>query len=64
MNRDLADAMPHMSDREAHEAWQGLMETFALPDGVHYLSYESEMIMQRISERSAALDRHFTKRVS
>jgi hypothetical protein len=65
MNRDVADALPHMSDREAHELWQGLMETFALPEGVHYLSYESQDILRRVAERSAALEaRYVNKRGS
>ena len=45
--------LPEMSDREAHEMWQGLMETFALPAGVRYLSYESEAVLTR----AAAADR-------
>ena len=36
----------------------------SLPDGVHLLSQESQDIMKRIAERSAALEAGFTKRVS
>ena len=35
-----------------------------LPDGVHRLSQESQDIMQRIAERSAALEAGFVKRGS
>ena len=35
-----------------------------LPRGVHVLSQESQDIMRRIAERSAALEAGFTKRVS
>ena len=39
-------------------------DVLCLPPGVHLLSQESQDIMQRIAERSAALEAGFTKRGS
>jgi hypothetical protein len=52
------------ADETAFRDFSAYCDGVLLPHGVHILSQESQDIMQRIAERSAALEAGFTKRVS
>jgi hypothetical protein len=55
--------LPEMSEKEAHEMWQGLMEAFALAPGVHYLDYDSYQTLSRARAKAAEAAARFVKHV-